>query len=89
MAGAELGQGGVVGAGKGDPLDRGRGGLEDGVRFKLADRSLDRGGVEIGQGGPVGGGVCPPIGEQVGNRWEEAGLEGPLHGAGARRGGDD
>ena len=47
-AGAELVKGGVVGAGKGGyyPLDRGWGGLEDGVRGKLADGSLHRGGVK-------------------------------------------
>ena len=90
-AGAELVKGGVMGTGKGGyyPLDRGWGGLEDGVRVKLADGSLDCGGVEVSQGGPVGGGVCPPIGEQVGDRWEEAGLEGLFHGARAGGGGDD
>ena len=84
MAGSELGQGGAVGAGKGKlfPLDKGRGGLEDGVWCKLADGSLHRRGVKVCQGCFVGGGVCPPIGEQMGDRWEEAGLEGLLFGSG-------
>ena len=64
------------------PLDRGRGGLEDRVWCKLADGSLHRRGVEVCQGCFVGVGVCPPIGEQVGDRWEESGLEGLLFGSG-------
>ena len=49
VAGSELGQGGAVGAGKGKlfPLDKGRGGLEDGVGCKLADGSLHRRGVKV------------------------------------------
>ena len=51
MAGAKLGQGGVVGTEKGKflPLDKGRGGLglEDGVWCKLDDGSLHRRGMEI------------------------------------------
>ena len=91
MAGTKLGQGGAVGAGKGAflPLNRGRGGLEDGVWCKLADGSLHRRGMEVCQGGPVGGRVSPPICEQVGDRWEEAGLKGVLHGTWAGGGSDD
>ena len=46
-----------------------------GVWCKLADGSLQRRGVKVGQGCFVGGGVCPPIGEQMGDRWKEAELE--------------
>ena len=51
IAGAELGQGSAVGSGKGKlfPLDRGRGGLEDGVWCKLADGSLHRRGMKVRQ----------------------------------------
>ena len=35
------------------------------------------------------GGVCPPIGEQVGDRWEETGLDGIFHGSWAYGGSDD
>ena len=73
-----------TGKGKLFPLDKGRGGLEDGVWCKLADGSLHRRGVKVCQGCLVGGGVCPPIGEQMGDRWEEAGLEGLFHGPGTR-----
>ena len=61
-AGAELGQGGAVGAGEGYffALDRGRGDLEDTVRFELTDGSPNRCCVKVSEGGFVGGGVCGP-----------------------------
>ena len=45
MAGSELGQGGAVGAGKGKlfPLDKGRGGLEDGEGTALPSRQGEGG----------------------------------------------
>ena len=59
IAGAELGQGGSVGVGKGEflTLDRRGIGLEDGFFLDLADCSLHRGGVKVCEGGLVGGRV--------------------------------
>ena len=61
-AGAELGQGSAVGAGKGKffALDRGRGALEDTVWFELTYGRPNRCGMEVSQGGFVGAGVCCP-----------------------------
>ena len=59
--------------------------MEDRVWCKLGDCSLHRGGVEVGEGGFVGGWVGYPTVEQVGYGGKEAGLEGFLLGAWARR----
>ena len=76
IAGAELGQGGSVGAGKGEflSLDRRGIGLEDGFFLDLADCSLHRGGVKVCEGGLVGGRVHS--GGSVGppeSRWDTDG----------------
>ena len=88
VAGAELGQGGTVGTGKGCflPLDRWRAGLEEGVWCELADGSSHCRGVEVCEGGSVAGGVCGPACEQVGHCWEKTGLKGVFHLASAGRG---
>ena len=85
IAGAELGQGGSVGAGKGEflPLDRRGIGLEDGFFLDLADCCLHRGGVKVCEGGLLGGrvnsggGVSGPTREQVGHGREENGHAAP------------
>jgi len=74
IAGAELGEGSSVGAGKGEflSLDRRGMGLEDRVFVHLGDCILHRGGVEVCEGGLIGGGVHSgavgwPTREQVGH----------------------
>ena len=58
-----------MGAGEGlfFTLDRGRRGLEDGVRCEMADRISHCGGVEVCEGGFVSGGVGGAVGEEVGD----------------------
>ena len=59
VAGAELGQGGAVGSGKGQffALDKRGRGLEDRVWCELTDGISHRGCMEVFEGGLVGGGV--------------------------------
>ena len=51
----------------------------------MTDCISHRGGVKVYEGQLVGGWVSCAVCEEVGDRWEEAGLEGFLHGSGARR----
>ena len=85
IAGAELGEGSSVGAGKGEflSLDRRGTGLKDGAFLNLADCGLHCGGVEVCEGGLIGGGVHSgavgwPTREKVGHGREEKGLKGLL-----------